>query len=247
MQIIIAPAKKMRVDNDDLAPVSKPCFFQAAQTLLAEMGKLEYAELQRLWQCNDTIAALNYRRLQSMDLEQNLTLAVLAYDGIQYQYMAPRVFDNEQWAYVTRHLYILSGFYGLLRAMDGVTPYRLEMQAKLKTAGCQNLYEFWGGRLYRELTKDCATILNLASQEYSKAIEKYLTPDVRYVTCTFGVLQAGKVKVKATEAKMARGEMVRWCAGNNIEQVDAVCAFDSLGYQFQPDRSTATHFVFVKK
>lgn len=94
--------------------------------------------------------------------------------------------------------------------MDGVVPYRLEMQAKLQAGGYKNLYDFWGNRLYLELTQNDKSILNLASKEYSKAVEKYLTPEVEYVTCVFGMRQEGKIKVKATEAKMARGE---WCAG----------------------------------
>ena len=120
------------------------------------------------------------------------------------------------------------------------------MQAKLNVDGCRDLYEFWGDKIYQELIKNSKTILNLASKEYSKAIEKYLTPDVRYVTCIFGVLQDGKVKVKATEAKMARGEMVRWCSEQNIINIDEVKGFDRLGYMFQQDRSNSRQFVFVK-
>lgn len=246
MQIIISPAKKMRVDNDDLSPAAKPFFLKETETLLARLRQMSYTELQQLWQCNAEIAALNHRRLQNMELHNNLTPAVLAYDGIQYQYMAPRVFENSQLDYVAGHLNILSGFYGILKAMDGVVPYRLEMQAKLKVDGCRDLYEFWGDKIYQELIKNSKTILNLASKEYSKAIEKYLTPDVRYVTCIFGVLQDGKVKVKATEAKMARGEMVRWCSEQNIINIDEVKGFDRLGYMFQQDRSNSRQFVFVK-
>lgn len=114
---------------------------------------MSYTELQQLWQCNAEIAALNHRRLQNMELHNNLTPAVLAYDGIQYQYMASRVFENSQLDYVAGHLNILSGFYGILKAMDGVVPYRLEMQAKLKVDGCRDLYEFWGDKIYQELIK----------------------------------------------------------------------------------------------
>ena len=135
MQIIISPAKKMRVDNDDLSPAAKPFFLKETETLLAQLRQMSYTELQQLWQCNAEIAALNHRRLQNMELHNNLTPAVLAYDGIQYQYMAPRVFENSQLDYVAGHLNILSGFYGILKAMDGVVPYRLEMQAKLKVDG----------------------------------------------------------------------------------------------------------------
>ncbi|MCC8158770.1 MAG: peroxide stress protein YaaA [Phascolarctobacterium sp.] len=246
MQIIISPAKKMRIDNDDLAPAGEPRFLKDTEILLSALKQMQYDELKNLWQCNDEIAALNYKRLQSMRLQDNLTPAVLAYDGIQYQYMAPRVFENAQLDYVAEHLNILSGFYGILKAMDGVVPYRLEMQAKLQAGGYKNLYDFWGNRLYLELTQKDKSILNLASKEYSKAVEKYLTPEVEYVTCVFGMLQEGKIKVKATEAKMARGEMVRWCAEHNVLQIETVKNFDHLGYRYQEDKSTAEKFVFLK-
>ena len=97
-----------------------------------------------------------------MNLEERLTPAVLSYVGIQYQSMAPGVFTSEQWEYVNHHLRILSGFYGILNACDGVVPYRLEMQAKLPVDGCRDLYEFWGDRLYRELVKEDQVIVNLA-------------------------------------------------------------------------------------
>lgn len=130
--------------------------------------------------------------------------------------------------------------------MDGVVPYRLEMQAKLPAAGCKNLYDFWGSRLYFELTQNDKSILNLASKEYSKVIEKYLTPEVEYVSCIFGIWQDGKVKVKATEAKMARGEMVRWCAEHNILHIEDTKKFDCLGYKYQKEQSTEKEFVFLK-
>lgn len=246
MQIIISPAKKMRIDNDDQAPAGEPRFLKDTEILLSALKQMQYDELKNLWQCNDEIAALNYKRLQSMRLQDNLTPAVLAYDGIQYQYMAPRVFENAQLDYVAEHLNILSGFYGILKAMDGVVPYRLEMQAKLQAGGYKNLYDFWGNRLYLELTQNDKSILNLASKEYSKAVEKYLTPEVEYVTCVFGMRQEGKIKVKATEAKMARGEMVRWCAEHNVLQIETVKNFDRLGYRYQEDKSTAEKFVFLK-
>ena len=107
MQIIISPAKKMRIDNDDLVSAAEPHFLKDTEVLLAELRKIQYDDLKKLWQCNDEIAALNYKRLQTMRLRANLTPAVLAYDGIQYQYMAPRVFENAQLDYVAEHLNIL--------------------------------------------------------------------------------------------------------------------------------------------
>ena len=123
MRIIISPAKKMNVDVDSFATEGLPQFINEAERLKAVLQGMSPQELQALWKCNDAIAKLNVERLQTMDLRRRLTPAVLAYEGIQYQYMAPGVFETEHLAYIREHLRILSGFYGLLRPFDGVTPY----------------------------------------------------------------------------------------------------------------------------
>lgn len=246
MQIIISPAKKMRVDNDDIGAASLPVFLAKTEELLASLRALDYKALQSLWQCNDAIAELNYNRLQRMDLRRNLTPAVFSYDGLQYQHLAPNVLDEGALKYLAGHLKIFSGFYGILKAFDGVVPYRLEMQARLSCGGAKNLYAFWGRSLYDELVKDDNEVLNLASKEYSKAVEPYVTAGIRFVTCVFGSLQNGKIKVKATEAKMARGEMVRRCAENNVQHIDEVKNFVVNGYSFVQELSGADEFVFIK-
>ena len=247
MKIIISPAKKMNIDTDTLAFRSMPSFLSETEELLAWMRRLTFAEAKAVWKCNDKIAEQNYRRFQEMDLERNLTPAVIAYEGIQYQYMAPAVFGGAQTDYIQEHLRILSGLYGVLKPFDGVTPYRLEMQAKASEAG--DLYKFWGGKLYREVAgeeKDGGLILNLASKEYSKCIEKYLTPEDTYVTVVFGELADGKVKQKGTLAKMARGEMVRYLAENKVEDPERIKGFDRLGYCFEETLSNEKEYVFLK-
>lgn len=247
MKIIISPAKKMNIDTDTLAFRSMPSFLSETEELLAWMRRLTFAEAKAIWKCNDKIAEQNYRRFQEMDLERNLTPAVIAYEGIQYQYMAPAVFGGAQTDYIQEHLRILSGFYGVLKPFDGVTPYRLEMQAKASEAG--DLYKFWGDKLYREVAgeeKDGGLILNLASKEYSKCIEKYLTPEDTYVTVVFGELADGKVKQKGTLAKMARGEMVRYLAKNKVEDPERIKGFDRLGYCFEETLSNEKEYVFLK-
>ena len=246
MKIIISPAKKMRVDNDTFVPLSKPAFLDKTEKIKEALTKMELPVLQKLWECNDEIAELNFKRLQNMNLERNLTPAVFAYDGLQYQHIAPNVLDEEALNYLQKNLRILSGFYGILRAFDGVVPYRLEMQARLACDGYKNLYAFWNNLLYDELTKEDGEVLNLASKEYSKAVEPFVKNGVRFVTCVFGTYVKGKLKVKATEAKMARGEMVRLCAENNVQSVDEVKAYNMRGYVFNEELSSENEFVFVK-
>ncbi len=218
MRIIISPAKKMNVREDILNYRNLPVFLEETDRIMDWMKSLSLEEAKALWGCNEKLAKQNFERFAKMELRRRLTPAILSYEGIQYQYMAPAVFENQMLAYVQEHLRILSGFYGVLKPLDGVTPYRLEMQAKAKVDGAGDLYDFWGDRLYREVLDDSHIIINLASKEYSKCIEKYLLPKDRFITCIFGELSNGKVVQKGTYAKMARGEMVRFMAENNISE-----------------------------
>ena len=246
MKILLSPAKKMNVNTDDLAPLGLPVFMEQTEEILRFLQGLSYAEAKKLWVCNDRIAEQNYDRLKSMDLYHRLTPAILSYEGIAYQYMAPVVFESGEFAYVQEHLRILSAFYGVVKPMDGVVPYRLEMQAKAKVAGTKDLYEYWGDKLYREVLDDSHIIINLASKEYSRCIEKYLLPEDIYITCVFGEISGGKIVQKGVYAKMARGEMVRFMAEKQIKDPDEVKKFDRLGYKFRADLSDERTFVFLK-
>ncbi len=246
MKIIISPAKKMNIDTDSISSTSVPTYIEKTEQILSSLKNMHYEELQSLWKCNDKIATENLKRIENMNLTTALTPALLAYDGIQYKYMAPTIFEDKMLSYVNEHLRILSGFYGVLKPLDGVTPYRLEMQAILSIDGNKSLYEYWGNRLYKEVSSD-GVILNLASKEYSKCVEKYLSPNDTMITCVFGELINDKVVQRATYAKMARGEMVRYMAENNIKQLEDIKKFDSLDFQFNAKLSSTTQFVFIRK
>ena len=246
MKIIISPAKKMNVDTDSLEWLALPRFLERTEQLLARLRSMSYAELKKLWKCNDQLAELNVQRLQAMDLRRHLTPAILSYEGIQYQYMAPGVFTTWEFEYIQDHLRILSGFYGLLRPFDGVTPYRLEMQARLAVDGAKDVYAFWGDTLARQLFEETDCILNLASKEYSVCVSRYLPPNVRFITCIFGEDKDGKVIEKATMCKMARGEMVRFLAENNITDPKDVQKFDRQHFQFSPAHSDENTYVFLR-
>ncbi len=241
----MSPAKKMRFD-DGLAWQELPVFVDRTQRLMEAMQGMEAAELKQLWQCNDQITRLNVARLSDMELRKNLTPAILSYDGIAYQRMAPGVFTAQELDYVQEHLRILSGFYGILRPFDGVTPYRLEMQAKLAVDGTKDLYAFWGDSLAQELCNETDCIINLASKEYSAAVAKYLPDSVRFITCTFGELKNGKVIEKATMCKMARGEMVRFMAQNQITNPEDIKSFSMLDFHYSPEHSNAENFTFLR-
>lgn len=246
MRILISPAKKMREDLDSLAPEGLPLFLKEAEQLKKVLQAMPPQDLKALWKCNDAIAALNVERLADMDLHSRLTPAILAYEGIQYRYMAPGVFTAQQLDYIREHLRILSGFYGLLRPFDGVRPYRLEMQAKLAVAGHRDLYHFWGSKLADTLAGECRWVLNLASNEYSRAVAPHLPAGLPMVTCIFGSEETGRVVEKGTLCKMARGEMVRWLAEHQVTDLEQLPQFQELGYRFSPDHSTQTELVFLQ-
>ena len=260
MKLIISPAKKMNVDTDTLAPLGEPVFLKKTEALLSRMRELSYEEAKTLWGCNEKLARQNFERFQDMDLRRGLTPAILSYEGIQYQYMAPAVFEERMLAWVQEHLRILSGFYGVLKPMDGVTPYRLEMQARLSVGEARDLYAFWGGSLCEEICGAAVdggaaaaseggvreVVLNLASKEYSRCIEKYLRPEDRFITCIFGEWSGGKIVQKGTYAKMARGEMVRFLAERQAERPEEARDFDRLGYRFAPEHSDEKSYVFVR-
>lgn len=247
MKIILSPAKKMSVDVDTLEPIGLPIYLEDTQRLLDCLKEKSYDELKSLWKCNDKIAEENFKRIECLDLNKNLTPAVLSYEGIAFQYMAPAVFEYEQFDYIQEHLRILSGFYGVLKAMDGIVPYRLEMQAKLQIDKYRNLYDFWGKKIYNAVCDDSGIIINLASKEYSKCVEKYLTDDDTYITCVFADEVNGKLVQKGTYAKMARGEMVRFMAENKIENPTDLKDFDRLNYKYEKDISSDNEYIFIRQ
>lgn len=251
MLIIISPAKKMNVNTDVFPCQELPAFLDKTQELLDYMQSLDYSQCKTIWKCNDKIAELNYRRFSKMNLEKSLTPAILSYEGIQYQYMAPAVMEEEAFAYLQEHLRILSGFYGILKPFDGVVPYRLEMQAKMgnhrQRPSLGSLYEFWGSALADALFEEDQFILNLASKEYSKCISRYLRQDIRFITCVFAEVIGDKVVEKGTLAKMARGEMVRYLAKNQVEDMEGIKGFNRLGYHFSQEYSDVDTLVFILK
>lgn len=226
--------------------IGKPVFLDKTRSILEWLKIKSYEELKELWGCNNNIANQNMDRLKEMDLDIGLTPAILSYEGIAYQYMAPSVFEKNHYDYIQENLRILSAFYGVLKPMDGVRAYRLEMQAKAKIDNKRDIYDFWGDMLYKEVRDESGIIINLASKEYYKCIEKYLTKSDIFITCNFLEESGGKLVTKGTYAKMARGEMVRFMAENGIYKVEDIKKFNRLGYVFRDDLSSEKEFVFER-
>lgn len=257
MNIIISPAKKMNEVSDDLPWLSIPSQMNKTIKIYSKLRDMDFTTMKNLFACNTKIAELNYRRYNNMNIDcidntdiitlnHQLSAAILSYEGIQYKYMSPGTFNQDEFDYIQKHLKILSGFYGILRPFDGIVPYRLEMQTKLSVDDSKNLYDFWGDSIYKEITKDSNVILNLASKEYSKIIKDHLKNDVLFISCTFGTLYDNKIKTKATEAKIARGLMVSYMAKNNIKNIEDIKSFNEMGFKYSEEHSCETEYVFVK-
>ena len=248
MKIIISPAKKMNIDDDIFECRSEPVFLNKAEEIMNYMKNLSYDECKTIWKCSDKLAQLNYDRVVNMDLNYRLTPALFSYEGIQYQYMGARVLSRDALEYLQDNLRILSGFYGILKPLDGVVPYRLEMQSKFINYKNKDLYEYWADKIANSLFEETNLIINLASKEYSKCVEKYLknSPGTKFITCVFGEINGDKVIEKGTLAKMARGEMVRYLAQNNVYDLEGLKRFDKLGYKYSQEKSNENTYVFIK-
>ena len=246
IRIIISPAKKMKIDNNIFAYTQMPMFVEKSQILSDYLKTLNFDELKYIWKCSDNIAKQNFNIIKDMDLFNNLTPAILAYEGLQYQYMGAEVFTYNQIDYIEKHVRILSGFYGILKPLDGIVPYRLEMQSRLIDWEHRTLYEFWEDKIANSIFSESNCILNLASKEYSKIISKYLTENTKFINCVFGEIIDGKVIEKGTFAKMARGEMVRFMAENNIKEAEDIKIFNRLNYVYNKKLSDDANFVFIK-
>ncbi|MGM9913171.1 peroxide stress protein YaaA [Floccifex sp.] len=234
MKIIISPAKQMKPVDLNIQ-TTKPMFNEQTQRLLEHLQSLDYDTLKKYMKCSDTIAQEVYDLYQNFD-KQEPSCALLTYSGIQYQYMHAQVFNDDQFQYLQDHLYILSGLYGLVRPLDEIKRYRLEMQTKCPFS----LYEYWSDLLANEIKDEI--ILNLASEEYAKCIRKYKKIiDVRFVE-----EQNGKYVEKGVYAKMARGAMVRFLAENKIEDIESIKNFKELGYTFDSSLSNENKYVFIR-
>ena len=254
--MIVSPAKKMVVNEGEPAARQAPRFLDEAQELAEELRRLGPAGAQEVWRCSDRLAKENWDRVRTLpeDLRLGvsaLTAAVSSYRGIQYTHLAPEVMDGAQLSWLSRHLRIVSGLYGLLRPFDAIAPYRLEMQARLSVGGSKSLYEFWDSRIYDALAceRGITHIVNVASQEYAKAVLPWALPDgPKIVTCSFMIPRAkdGRLTQPSTEAKAARGSFVRWAAERQVEDVQELKGFAERGYAFSPERSGEKAWSFVR-
>ena len=246
MKIIISPAKKMRKE-EYVAPLHRPMFLKEAGELLSFLRSLSDSEKAKVWKVKGALLSSSLSSLSMLSLEDIGSPAIFSYDGIQYTYMSPSSFTDSMLEYAEKNLRIISGLYGLLKPLDGVGTYRLEMESPISIPGYGDLYSYWGGKIASSLMEDDRLLVNLASAEYSKAVLPYLPSTVNVVTPVFLDWEKGRYVSKGVYAKMERGEMVRFLAETGAETVEDIMKFSSRGYEFSRFLSDSNTLCFVRK
>lgn len=254
MLVVVSPAKNL----DYKTPVAtseytQPQFMPKTQELVATCKTLAPADLSNLMGISDKLAVLNAERFSSFSqpfTPQNARQAMYAFNGDVYAGLDAHSMTSEDVAFAQAHLRILSGLYGVLKPLDLMQPYRLEMGTKLATERGKNLYEFWGADLTAALDKELAeqshqVLVNLASNEYFSAVQpKQLNAQV--ITPIFKDEKNGKVKIISFYAKKARGLMARYIIDNKITDPAELSQFSVAGYRFAAEQSSTTELVFVR-
>ncbi|MCF8153015.1 MAG: peroxide stress protein YaaA [Rhodoferax sp.] len=255
MLFLLSPAKSLDYDTPAGAlPHSLPGFVAQSAELITELRQKSPQQIAELMTLSDKLAGLNVARYEAWSPKfsaQNSKQAVLAFNGDVYEGLDAKTLKPAQLEWAQAHVCILSGLYGVLRPLDWMQPYRLEMGTSLATAKGKNLYQFWGSQIADYLNERAAAdtvpvIVNLASEEYFKAVDKKaLKP--RVVNCVFEEHKAGKYKIISFMAKRARGLMVRYAIEHKLSAVKKLESFNMEGYQFSADVSTPERLVFRRQ
>ena len=253
MLLLLSPAKTLNFDSTDIKTHTQPQFLEQSEALVNTLKEYSSKEIQDLMGVSEKIADLNVTRYQDFSLpfdQTNAKQAILAFKGDVYQGLAVEEFDEAELNFAHKHIGILSGLYGLLRPLDLMQAYRLEMGTKLDTGKNKNLYQFWGERISHKLNEAIAAqndnvLINLASNEYFKAVKPKALNAVIY-TPVFQDYKNGQYKVISFFAKKARGMMARYILQNQLTDVSQLQKFDSAGYQFSAEKSQGNELVFTR-
>lgn len=248
MLVLLSPSKSLDISRTvSSSDYSEPFFEAEANDLVKELRTYSEDYIQDMMQISKNLASLNYERYQDWDhpdVEQGAALAI--FTGEAYSGLDAWTMDAEELAYAQDHLRILSGLYGVLRPMDIIKQYRLEMGRKMKTG---TLYNYWGEKITEQLNREAeiakGPIINLASNEYFKSVKPKML-EKELITPVFKEKKGDKYKTIAVYAKKARGMMTRYIIDNQIESVDELLKFDKEGYRFNSGESKGNTLVFTR-
>jgi len=249
MLVVVSPAKKLDMSPVEGITSTRPAFAQEAEDLARVAQGLNVGELQKLMHISENLARLNADRFAEFGQMEEKP-AALAFAGDTYQGLEAGSLDPDELSWAQDHFRILSGLYGLLRPLDAIQPYRLEMGSRLKTARGKTLYDYWGAQISEALnaqaeTLGTDTLINCASQEYFGAVDREALR-LRVVTPVFMEEKAGTPKIVSFYAKRARGAMARFIIQNRLTDSDAILDFDSGGYRHEASLSKPDQPVFLR-
>ena len=255
MITLLSPAKTLDFSPAPKGlPVTRPALKKDVAALMRRCKALDVAELRQLMKLSEPLAELNYERFQAMSPRftlSNSKAALLAFQGDVYRKLDAATLSRADLLWAQDHLRIISGLYGLLRPLDLMQPYRLEMGSRLATERGSNLYSFWGGRLADAINaahkkQPVAAVLNLASNEYIKAVpaERLNLP---MITADFQEWRDGKLRTIAFSAKRARGLMARFVVEKRIDKPQRLKRFAAEGYGFDKERSSRDRLLFTRQ
>ncbi|MDC1280687.1 peroxide stress protein YaaA [bacterium] len=249
MLVIISPAKKLNMEPLDKFIPSQPYFSHNINELINIAKNLSVDNLQNSMGLSRNLAKLNSERFANFGNQEKKS-AVLAFAGDTYQGLDASSLNSDDMNWAQNHLRILSGLYGLLRPLDLIEPYRLEMGSKLKTTSGNTLYSYWGKQLSVTMNEqikktNSKLVINCASQEYFNAIDTSIL-SCQVITPIFLELKDGKQKIISFYAKKARGAMARFMIQNRLTEIDQLKSFNTGGYAYQPDQSDDKKIVYIR-
>ncbi|AGA76626.1 peroxide stress protein YaaA [Echinicola vietnamensis] len=250
MIALISPAKTLDMSTTDISLATQPDFKTDIKALVSIMKKKSAGDIKQLMKVSDNIAELNEERYHHFSKDfttENAKQALLAFKGDVYRSMEVDDYSEEDLAFAQDHLRILSGLYGLLKPMDLIQPYRLEMGIGLENKKGKNLYEYWGTKISKAINKaaDGQPVINLASQEYAKAVDKKALKSP-LIHVNFKEYREGKYKVIGIFAKQARGMMADYIIKNKITDPAQLKLFNREGYEFSEPQSKENEWIFVR-
>ncbi|WP_444958982.1 peroxide stress protein YaaA [Microbulbifer sp. ZKSA002] len=254
MLIVISPAKTLDYESDiPSLETTQPDFLKESAVLIKELRELSPQQVSSLMKISDKLGVLNYDRFHTWKrpfTDNNARPALLAFKGDVYTGLEAETMGKRDFAYAQKHLRMLSGLYGLLRPLDLMQPYRLEMGTKFENAKGKNLYEFWGDKITEALNTQLQGVksrelVNLASNEYFKSV-KTKQLDAQVITPHFKDLKNGQYKMISFFAKKARGMMSRWAIDQRVKKAEELKGFDVAGYGYNPGLSTEWDWVFTR-
>lgn len=253
MITVISSTKSLDMQREYLAKQgTEPAFLKEATELVEILKAYDEKDLMQLMKISDKLAEVNYNRYVNFQKEDVITKeALFSFSGDVYKSMDPFQYSEIQVEFAQKHLRILSGLYGVLKPLDKIKEYRLEMATKLKGASSEDLYSYWTDKITENILfdvnkQDNKIILNLASLEYSKTIDRAKLNDVEIFDVEFKENRNGQFKIVGTYAKKARGTMVSYIIKNAVDSIEEVKKFQEDGYVFNEELSTEKNLVFTR-